>query len=216
MQLQPGVKACQSCGHQVVAFVVPKKKMSGCAIAALILFSLFVGMIIVFYMIGSSLTRRYNASITVPGTKWQHGESTSKMGDPTTYFWIVTADNEVKGWLSSKAPVLYVQCGPKNIDVYVKSGMQSSVEGTDNNHTVRIRYDDAAPVKQHWHDSLDGQALFAPSGAPIAKKLLTSKAFAFEFTPFNASDIQVATFDVHGLREAIGDNKACSPITGVK
>jgi hypothetical protein len=217
MQLQPGVKACQSCGHQVVAFVVPAKKTSGCAIAAFIILGLIIGFFVFMFSVVAYLRHR-SAEIEAkapPSARWKHSETISKMDGSKTAYWYREAEGEVTGWLSSTTPLLYVECG-KKIDVYFNAEMQSSVENGDKIHTVRIRYDDAAPVKQYWRDSLDGRALFAPNGLPIAKKLLTSNSFAFEFTPFNASNIQVATFDVRGLKEAIGDEKACAAITGTK
>ncbi len=205
-------------GGKLIALAVPKKKASGCAIAVAVVAVVavvFVGLIALTFMLPSMLRKRYSEDHPPPGgpgTKWQYNESVSEMDGTKTVFWYADANNPVEGWLTNKVPILFVQFGPtKKVDVYVETGMQSSVEqGKD--HTVRLKYDEGSPGKQYWHDSMDGKALFARDGLGVAKKLIDSKKLMFEFTPFNARDQQVATFDVNGLKEAIGHNPLCSTL----
>lgn len=215
-QLNPGEQFCKSCGRQIIAVAVPKKKMSGCLIALMVVSVAVVGVLGLGYYVYSVAHKQYDQAHTpAPGFKWRYDETVSQMDHSKTLSWYLEADNEVQGWLQKTTPTLWVQCG-KKIEVYVDTGLQSTVEGTAGRHTVRIKYDDGAPLKDTWHESQDGKALFAPNGSPIAKKLLGSSSFAFEFTPFNAADKQVALFDVKGFKEAIAGNKACSAFTAAK
>jgi len=134
-------------GGKLIALAVPKKKASGCAIAVAVVAVVavvFVGLIALTFMLPSMLRKRYSEDHPPPGgpgTKWQYNESVSEMDGTKTVFWYADANNPVEGWLTNKVPILFVQFGPtKKVDVYVETGMQSSVEqGKD--HTVRLKYD---------------------------------------------------------------------------
>ena len=65
-------------------------------------------------------------------------------------------------------------------------------------HTVRLRFDDGKPTTQHWDESTDHEALFAPNAIQFAKELAGSKTLTFQFTPFDASPA-VARFNLEGL-----------------
>jgi hypothetical protein len=113
------------------------------------------------------------------------------------------AENEINVWLGAKRPTLIVRCQEGKTEAYVVTGSAANVESETDSHTVRLRFDDRNPVTQHWSESTDHEALFAPSGKLLAKQILKAKTLVFQFTPFNASPA-TAKFNVSGLDHHIG------------
>jgi type VI secretion system protein VasI len=108
------------------------------------------------------------------------------------------AENEIQGWLGSNRPTLIVRCRERKTEAYIVTGAAASVEYDTDSHTVRLRFDDARPITQHWGASTDDKALFSPKGVELAKKLVDAKSLTFEFTPFNANPA-IVHFKLEGL-----------------
>lgn len=133
------------------------------------------------------------------GGKWVVKESTSEMDSSAGYAVGLQAENEIEGWLKKTTPVLFVRCQEKKVDLFINVGMPADVE-LYGAHTVRVRLDEAQPLKQNWGQSTDNEALFSRDAIPLAKKIAQAQTLRFEFTPFNGSP-QVVTFDVRGFSE---------------
>src|ERR1700682_4864613 len=58
-QLLQGQQFCSAYGRQVIAFAVPKKRMSGWSVALLIVFGLVVGIIVLSFIVGSIAFSHY-------------------------------------------------------------------------------------------------------------------------------------------------------------
>jgi hypothetical protein len=139
-------------------------------------------------------------SNTESASKWHGEESVSEMDNSKGYFVLLRAENEVKGWMVSYAPVLSVRCKERKIELIIDIGMPANVE-YGGGHTVRIKLDDAAPIKQKWSESTNNKALFCESDiVGLSKKIAQSQTLKFEFVPFNGSP-QVVQFDVRGFRQ---------------
>jgi hypothetical protein len=113
------------------------------------------------------------------------------------------AENDIDVWLGSERPSLIVRCQEGRTDAYVVTGTAASVEYDTDSHTVRLRFDEAGPTTQHWGESTDHQALFAPNGRSLAKQMRGATTLVFQFTPFNASPA-TAKFNVRGLDKHLG------------
>jgi hypothetical protein len=140
------------------------------------------------------------APLSSPPTEgqWRIREDKSPMDGSKTVVISRDAENDIETWLASKRPTLIVRCHERKTEAYVVTGTAASVEYGADTHTVRVRFDAAKPITQHWGASTDDNALFAPNGIEFAKKLVSSKSLVFEFTPFNASPA-VAHFRLEGL-----------------
>jgi Type VI secretion system VasI, EvfG, VC_A0118 len=134
---------------------------------------------------------------------WQVREDTSPMDSTKRVVLSNDAENEINVWLGSKRATLILRCQERKTNAYVLTGSAASVEYGTDSHTVRLRFDDANPVTQHWSESTDREALFAPNAVRLAKQIANAKKLTFEFTPFNASPA-VVYFKVEGLRAHLG------------
>ena len=132
-------------------------------------------------------------------TPWSVEESRSAMTDEPTVILTSEATGEVRGWLDRARPALVVRCKERKLDVYLRTGMSSHVEGAHGNHTIRYRIDTTRAVSESsWEESTSNEALFAPAPAELAERLMSGNTVLFEWTPFNANPVQ-ARFDVMGL-----------------
>jgi hypothetical protein len=114
----------------------------------------------------------------------------------------VAAERPVAVWNDTVTPLLVVRCMDKRTDVFVYTGTATRIESEDDNHGVRLTFDDEAGSDQRWPDSLEHDALFAPDGAALARRLVSAGTLRFGFTPHNAPPV-TAIFDVHGLAEQL-------------
>ena len=224
--IQDAAKVCKHCGRDIVAgasqvqLVATKKKTSLVTWFFTALFGLaFVGWCAQLMMPRkvpvASLRDVTNESTSRPprpaseppptGGKWTASQSTSEMDDSKGVSLHLDADNEIQGWIAKNRPTLIVRCRENRTQVYVITGMASSIETSDDleAHTVRVRIDDRAAERQRWTDSTDDKALFAPSPLQLARDLTKAKTLRLEFTPFQASPATVI-FDVTGLDHHIG------------
>jgi hypothetical protein len=110
--------------------------------------------------------------------------------------------NKVAVWNAQAQPLLVVRCESNRLVTFVYTESQMQMEAQDENHTVRIRFDDEAEITERWADSSDHDALFAPDGAAFARRLMRARVLQFGFTPHNAPRA-LAEFHVDGLRELI-------------
>jgi hypothetical protein len=138
------------------------------------------------------------ATITA-GSQWQVREQRSAMDGSKTLTVFPEAENDIQGWLEVKKPTLLVRCKERQTDVYVATGMAASVEYGTDDHAVRLRFGDGAPIAQHWSESTANDALFAPNAVQLARRMAGAKTVAFEFTPFDANPA-VVRFNLDGLR----------------
>ena len=112
----------------------------------------------------------------------------------------VAAERPVAVWNDTVTPLLVVRCMDKRTDVFVYTETAARIESEDENHAVRVTVDDEAGSDDRWPDSLEHDALFAPDGARLARRLMTAGTLRFSFTPHNAPPV-TAIFDVHGLAQ---------------
>ena len=110
------------------------------------------------------------------------------------------ANHAVAVWMKQVRPTLVVRCLDKRTDVFVYTESAARIEPQDDNHTVRVAFDDEAGADQRWPDSVEHDALFAPDGQALARRLLTARQMHFSFSPHSAPPV-TATFEVVGLGE---------------
>jgi Tfp pilus assembly protein PilV len=112
----------------------------------------------------------------------------------------IEAVQPVAVWMKQVRPTLVVRCIDKHTDVFVYTDSAARIEPEDENHTVRVAFDDEKGTHQRWPDSIEHDALFAPDGQAMARRLLTATQMRFSFSPHNAPPV-TATFEVAGLAE---------------
>lgn len=112
------------------------------------------------------------------------------------------AENTVPIWMRSVRPMLVVRCESGNIEAFVFTASAARIEPQTNAHTVRFSFDGSADVTEHWADSEEHDALFAPDGASFARRVAGARVMRFGFTPHNAMPV-TAEFQVGGLAELI-------------
>jgi hypothetical protein len=110
--------------------------------------------------------------------------------------------NKVAVWNAQAQPTLVVRCELNRLVTFVYTESQMQMEAQDENHTVRIRFDDEPEITERWADSSDHDALFAPDGVAFARRLMGARVLRFGFSPHNAPRA-LAEFHVSGLRELI-------------
>jgi len=110
--------------------------------------------------------------------------------------------NKVTIWQGIAQPMLVVRCDAGRMQMFVYTASAIQMEAQDENHTVRISFDDEAEVIERWADSSDHDALFAPDAAAFARRVTTARTLRFSYTPHNAPRV-VAEFPVSGLGSVI-------------
>lgn len=138
------------------------------------------------------------ATSATAGGQWQIKEDSSPMDGSKRIVISRDAEHDIAGWLQSKRPSLIVRCQEGKTEAYIATGLAATVEYDTDRHTVRLRFDDGKPTTQHWDESTDHEALFAPNAIQFARELVGSKTLTFQFTPFDASPA-VARFNLEGL-----------------
>lgn len=105
-------------------------------------------------------------------------------------------------WMKQVRPTLVVRCMDRRTDVFVYTDTAARLEEQDENHTVRVAFDGDEGAHERWPDSVEHDALFAPDGKAMARRILASSQMRFTFSPHNAAPV-TATFEVSGLRELL-------------
>lgn len=86
----------------------------------------------------------------------------------------------------------------KNLDVYVDTGKIVN----DESASVRVKFDDAAPMRQTWTRSTDYKAVFSPDPFGLLTRLRLSKQFYIEYPPYQKVPDTIM-FNVAGLSAAL-------------
>lgn len=100
------------------------------------------------------------------------------------------------------------------LDVFVFTDSAARIEPDTLDHTVRIGFDDEVEQPAMWPDADTHDALFAPDGGALARRLTAARVLRFGFTPHNAEPVMMQ-FPVAGLapllaRAAKGGCKAAA------
>ena len=61
-----------------------------------------------------------------------------------------------------------------------------------------MSFDGSKPIEQKWEHSIDHDALFAPDGRGMIRRIAGAKTMSFSFAPFNAPPATVS-FSVEGF-----------------
>jgi hypothetical protein len=112
------------------------------------------------------------------------------------------AENKVHTWFGPTQPVLVVRCVSRTIEALVYTRSATRLEPGSEGKTVTVSFDEEPAQTEHWADSDDRVALFAPDGAAFARRVLNAKTLRFGYSPHNADDV-VAQFHVGGLSQVI-------------
>jgi hypothetical protein len=141
-------------------------------------------------------------AVTATTATWTLDEKVNAMDNTKRTLLSLRSQDEVQGYIGSNAAYLIIKCEKGKADAYVSVGTPIQHEYESESYGVRLKFDDAAPVKQHWIGSTDGTALFSPSPRQFVKELGDAKVFLFEFTPFEKTATTVR-FNVSGLSEKL-------------
>jgi hypothetical protein len=146
---------------------------------------------------------------------WTLNEKTNEMDGTKRSLLMLESQGEVQGFIGSNAAYLVIKCEKGKAEMYVSVHTQIQHEYDSEVYGVRLKFDDAAPVRQHWSASTDGTALFSPSPAKFIKELEGANVFLFEFTPFEKTATAVR-FNVSGLSEKLAPiSESCGLATQV-
>ena len=115
----------------------------------------------------------------------------------------LAADRDVPVWMRRVHPLLVVRCLANKADVFVFTDSPARIEPEDDNHSVRVAFDNEAEAAERWMDSEEHDALFAPDGASFARRLSQSHTLRFAFTPHNAAPVTVQ-FTTSGFDKVLG------------
>jgi len=149
------------------------------------------------------------ATPTVPAVWQADREGRWTGGDRRSVAFQLEADREVPVWMGQARPVLVVRCLARATDVFVYTESAAQIEPQDENHAVRLRFDEEPELAERWPDSSDHDALFAPDGRAMARRLSRARRLRFAFTPQNARPVDV-DFSLQGVDDAIAPvAKAC-------
>ena len=145
-----------------------------------------------------------------PSPKWSSANASRWVGGARKSVALeLPAINKVQVWMRHVRPVLVIRCSSGSTEAFVFTDSAARMEPQDEDHTVRVRFDEGADLTERWPDSLDHDALFAPDGAAFAEQLTRARTLQFGFTPHNADPV-VAHFDVTGLSDLIAPgSKQC-------
>jgi hypothetical protein len=133
-----------------------------------------------------------------PAPKWLASTNSRKAGYGANIVFELAADSDVEVWRKRTRPVLTMRCAAKTTEVFVITNSPATIEGNSNRHTVKVGFDGHDPVEQTWEHSIDHDALFAPDGASMMRRITTARTMSFSFQPFNAPPATV-TFSVEGF-----------------
>ena len=106
--------------------------------------------------------------------------------------------NKVPIWHGITQPTLVVRCDAGRMQMFVYTASAIQMEAQDEDHSVRLRFDDQPEVTERWADSSEHDALFAPDATAFAHRVATAHTLRFGYTPHNAPHA-VAEFPTSGL-----------------
>lgn len=120
------------------------------------------------------------------------------------------AVRDTQVWMKSVRPLLVVRCVQGEVESFVYTDSAATMEPQDEDHTVRLWFDDGNQQSERWPDSSAHDALFAPDGARFAAQVMQARTLRFGYHPHNAAPV-VAQFNVAGLRQKVDASPACRP-----
>jgi hypothetical protein len=134
-------------------------------------------------------------------TKWSSGtHSRWRTANPKNAVFELPAQNKVPVWMKHGRPMLVVRCLSKSTEAFVFIESAAAIESQDEDHTVRVAFDNEPMSVQRWPDSVEHDALFAPDGEAFVRRLARARTMRFSFTPHNALPTE-AQFEVSGIAE---------------
>jgi hypothetical protein len=122
---------------------------------------------------------------------------------PRSIAFELPAENTASGWMTRVRPVLVVRCLANTTDAFVFTQLSAAIEPLDERRTVQIAFDDDAASTERWAGSPDHDALFAPDGVSVARRIARARTMRFGFTPHN-SPPAVLEFHVAGFSAHVG------------
>jgi len=141
------------------------------------------------------------AAAPVP-TKWRPANKEWLLNSRRGVAFELRSQNRVAIWQGIAQPMLVVRCDAGRLQAFVYTASALQMEAVDENHTVRVSFDDEPEATERWADSSDHDALFAPDGAAFALRLLTARKLEISYTPHNAQRA-VVEFQTAGLDDLI-------------
>jgi hypothetical protein len=120
-------------------------------------------------------------------TNWVKTETISQMDGTKEILLMTSAIGRPGGFL-------VVRFKGRKLDVYVNTGDMVD----DESSSVRIKFDDGAPVRQTWTRSTDYKAVFSPYPLDLLTRLQLSNKFFLEYRPYQRVPDTIA-FNAAGL-----------------
>ena len=194
----------------------PPSASSGLLQVALVAVAVTVGGAVTFMLLGAR-PGAHEAASAVVSSRPTAGSTTATPPIPVRthsgwsraneYRWVsnhkkavayeLEADQQVKVWTTAVRPLLVVRCLGRKTEVFVYTETPARLESADENHTVSLALDRSQESAERWPDSEEHDALFAPDGTSLARRLSTASHLRFGFTPHNAPPVAV-DFDLTG------------------
>jgi hypothetical protein len=141
------------------------------------------------------------AAAAVP-TKWRAANKEWLLNARKGVAFELPSQNRVTIWQGIAQPMLVVRCDAGRLQAFVYTASAIQMEAIDENHTVRVSFDDEPEVTERWADSSDHDALFAPDSAAFARRLIAANKLTVGYKPHNAQRV-VAEFQTAGLDDLI-------------
>lgn len=141
-----------------------------------------------------------SAPATTSAATWE--SKSSWLGSQKGIAYEVAAESAVDVWMRRVHPALIVRCNGQQAEVFVFTGTAAAIESNTEDHSVTLRVDDEPFESSLWPDSAEHDALFAPDGAAMARRLMHARTFAFTFTPHNTATVTVR-FNTAGLGDLL-------------
>jgi hypothetical protein len=122
--------------------------------------------------------------------------------DRKTVAFELQAVNKIHIWTRDVTPVLVVRCQAGRADPFVFTQSAARMEAEDEDHSVRVAFDDGPEATERWPDSVEHDALFARDPNVFTQQLAGAHTLKFTFTPHNAEPA-LARFEVAGLSDLL-------------
>jgi hypothetical protein len=151
----------------------------------------------------ASTSSAATAVVTAPAHQWSREDEYRWIANhKRSVAYTLDANQQVRVWTTHVRPSLVMRCLNKKTEVFVYTESPSKMESTDGLHSVRLTFDDAAESDERWPDSAEHDALFAPDGTALARRISTAHHLRFGFSPHNADPVQV-DFDLGDAGPAV-------------
>jgi hypothetical protein len=110
---------------------------------------------------------------------------------------------------SSKSESIILRCEKAKLEAYITT--DDVLESDDGLTKVRVKFDQAGPVKELWSISTDRVAAFSRRPSVFLTSILSSSRLDFEYAPFDKRE-KVTDFDLTGAATDISALvRACPP-----